>query len=98
MPVLQSCLFDQKFVLNDSVTVQQLLKAKGQQCGLPGEFVCEPWVGLGASAIGMLAVGVLHSKCLHLLLQLRYIDADTRQAWGKPGACYARDKVITTLC
>jgi translation elongation factor EF-Ts len=35
-PVLQSCLLDQKFVLDDSVTVQQLLKNKAQQLGLPG--------------------------------------------------------------
>jgi len=33
---LQSCLLDQRFVLDDSVTVQQLLKTKGQQLGLTG--------------------------------------------------------------
>jgi translation elongation factor EF-Ts len=36
LPVLQSCLLDQRFVLDDSVTVQQLLKAKAAQLGLPG--------------------------------------------------------------
>ena len=38
--LLQSCLLDQKFVLDDSVTVQQLLKNKAQQLGLPGALGC----------------------------------------------------------
>lgn len=36
-PCMQSCLLDQRFVLDDSVTVQQLLSSKSKGWGLPGE-------------------------------------------------------------
>ena len=57
--MLQSCLLDQKFVLDDSVTVQQLLKNKAQQLGLPG-------AGGGEGA----ATAVQRWVCLGLLLAL----------------------------
>lgn len=36
VPLPQSCLLDQKYVLDDSLTVAQLLKQQAKQLQLPG--------------------------------------------------------------
>lgn len=41
---MQSCLLEQKFVLDDSLTVRQLLKQKGQELGMPGKMLRCDWL------------------------------------------------------